>query len=59
MALANLKLGEILVGMVRFDERLANLDRRVTTQGRQIDELRRGEGFIRSSHRQAVDGEYP
>ena len=52
------KMGEILIGMARFDERLANLDKRVTAQGRQIDELRRGEGFIRGQHRTSVDGEY-
>jgi hypothetical protein len=40
------KMGEILIGMARFDERLMNLDKRVTSQGRQIDELRRGEGWI-------------
>jgi hypothetical protein len=52
------KLGEVLIDIARFDERLSNLDKRVTAQGRQIDELRRGEGFIRS-HRPTVDGEYP
>lgn len=52
------KLGEILIGMARFEERISNLDKRVTSQGRQIDELRRGEGFIRGGHRASVDGEY-
>lgn len=53
------KMGEILIGMARFDERLSSLDKRVTSQGRQIDELRRGEGFIRGGQRAAIDGEYP
>ncbi len=51
------KIGDILIGMARFDEKLSNLDKRVTTHGRKIDDLSRGEGFIRS-HRQSVDGEY-
>lgn len=51
------KMGDILIGMARFDERINNLDKRVTSQGRQIDELRHGEGFIRG-HRISVDGEY-
>jgi len=51
------KMSEILIKQALVEERILNLDRRVTSQGRQIDELRRGEGFIRS-HRSAVDGEY-
>jgi hypothetical protein len=51
------KMGEILIGMARFDERLMNLDKRVTSQGRQIDELRRGEGWI-TARRNTVEGEY-
>ena len=51
------KMGDILVGMARFDERLANLDKRVTAHGRQIDELRHGDGFVRG-HRSSNDGEY-
>jgi hypothetical protein len=51
------KLGDILIGQARFDEKLTNLDKRVTTHGRRIDELSRGVGFIRSS-RATVDGEY-
>jgi hypothetical protein len=52
------KLSAILIDMARFDERITNLDKRVTSQGRQIDEMRRGEGFIRSGHRASIDGEY-
>jgi len=52
------KLSEILIGMARFDEKLTNLDRRVTAQGRRIDELSHGEGFVRGL-RSSVDGEYP
>ncbi|WP_035675141.1 hypothetical protein [Bradyrhizobium liaoningense] len=51
------KMGDILVGMARFDERLANLDKRVTAHGRQIDELRHGVGFVRGQ-RSSIDGEY-
>ncbi len=51
------KMGDILIGMARFDERITNLDKRVTSQGRKIDDLSRGEGFIRG-HRSSIDGEY-
>lgn len=51
------KLGEILVSLARYDERLVSLDKRVTAQGRRIDELSHGEGFVRG--RVSVDGEYP
>jgi len=51
------KMNDILIGMARFDERITNLDKRVTSQGRQIDELRHGEGFVRG-HRASIDGEY-
>ena len=51
------KMGDILIGMARFDEKLINLDKRVTAQGRKIDDLSRGEGFIRG-HRNSIDGEY-
>lgn len=27
-------MGDILIGMARFDERITNLDKRVTSQGR-------------------------
>jgi uncharacterized coiled-coil protein SlyX len=50
-------MGDILIGMARFDERITNLDKRVTSQGRKIDELSRGLGFVRG-HRASVDGEY-
>jgi hypothetical protein len=52
------KMGEILIGMARFDERLTSLDNRVTTHSRKIDDLSRGVGFVRS-HRESIDGEYP
>ncbi|OKO83371.1 hypothetical protein AC629_22780 [Bradyrhizobium sp. NAS80.1] len=42
------KMGEILIDMARFEERFTNLDRRVTAHGRQIDELRHGDGFVRN-----------
>lgn len=51
------KMGEILIGMARFDERLTNLDKRVTSHGRKLDELAHGDGFVRG-HRGSVDGEY-
>lgn len=51
------KLGDILISMARFDEKLANLDKRVTTHGRRIDDLSHGNGFVRGQ-RESVDGEY-
>lgn len=51
------KMGEILIGMARFDERISSLDSRVTTHGRKIDDLSRGRGFIRGD-RASIDGEY-
>ena len=42
------KMGDILIGVARFDERITNLDKRVTSQGRKIDDLSRGEGFVRA-----------
>lgn len=51
------KLGDILVNQARFDEKFANLERRVTVHDRRIDELAHGEGFVRG--RQGVDREYP
>jgi hypothetical protein len=51
------KLGEILVNLARFDERITSLDKRVTAQGRRIDDLSHGDGFVRP--RPGVDGEYP
>lgn len=52
------KMGAILIEMARFDEKLMNLDKRVTSHGRKIDELSHGEGFVRG-HRASIDGEYP
>jgi len=51
------KMGEILIDMARFEEKLLNLDKRVTTHGRKLDDLSRGDGFVRG-HRSSVDGEY-
>jgi hypothetical protein len=51
------KMGDTLIGVARFDERITNLDKRVTSQARKIDDLSRGEGFVRG-HRASVDGEY-
>lgn len=51
------KLGEILVNLARFDERITSLDKRVTAQGRRIDDLSHGDGFVRT--RPGIDGEYP
>lgn len=50
------KLGEILIGQARFEEKLTNLERRVSVHDRRIDELAHGEGFIRG--RQGIDREY-
>ncbi len=52
------KMGEILIGMARFEEKITNLDKRVTSHGRKIDDLSRGDGFVRG-HRASIDGEYP
>src|SRR5882757_2210168 len=43
------KLGEVLIGMARFDEKLSNLDKRVTVHDNKIDELQHGEGFVRGT----------
>lgn len=51
------KMGEILIGMARFDEKLSSLDARVTTHGRKLDDLSRGVGFVQRQ-RSALDGEY-
>lgn len=51
------KMGEILIGMARFDERLGSLDSRVTTHGRKLDDLSRGIGYVRGD-RKSIDGEY-
>lgn len=42
------KLGEILIGQARFDEKLTSLERRVTVHDGLIDGLRRGEGYIQA-----------
>jgi hypothetical protein len=52
------KLSDILIGMARFDERLSNLDKRVTSHGRKLDDLSRGDGYVQG-RRSSVDGEYP
>lgn len=51
------ELGKVLIGMARFDEKLSNMDKRVTAHGREIEDLRRGNGFI-TTRRDRVDGEY-
>lgn len=53
------KLGEILIDQARFDEKLTSLDRRVTSQGQQLDELRHGEGFVRGRRVGSIDREFP
>lgn len=50
------KLGDILINMARFDEKLSSLDQRVTTHGRKIDDLSRGNGFVQGTR--GVDHEY-
>jgi hypothetical protein len=51
------ELGKLLISVARFDEKLSNRDRRVTAHGREIEDLRRGNGFI-TGHRERIDGEY-
>ena len=51
------ELGKVLIGMARVDEKLANMDKRVTAHGREIEDLRRGSGFI-TGRRSSIDGEY-
>lgn len=51
------ELGKILIDQARFDEKLTSLDKRVTSQGRKIDELAHGNGFVRGL-RPSIDGEY-
>lgn len=51
------EMGKVLITMARFDERLTSLDNRVTTHGRKIDDLSRGQGFVRGN-RESIDGEY-
>ncbi len=53
------KLGEILISMARFDEKLSSLDQRVTSHGRRLDELSHGEGFVRGKFNRSIDAEYP
>lgn len=50
------KMGEILIGMARFEERLSSLDTRVTTHGRKIDDLSRGDGYVKGAR--GIDREY-
>lgn len=58
MKLEITKLGDILIGQARFDEKLQGIDRRVTGHDREIADLRRGAGWI-TQERKSVDGEYP
>lgn len=53
------KMGEILIGMARFDEKLTHLDSRVTSHGRRLDELSHGDGFVRGRFGRGIDDEYP
>lgn len=50
------KLGDILIGQARFDEKLNSLEHRVTSHDRKIEELAHGEGFVRG--RSGIDREY-
>jgi hypothetical protein len=50
------KIGEILISIARFDEKLASLDARVTTHGRKLDDLSRGDGYVKGPR--GVDREY-
>lgn len=50
------KMGDILIGMARFDEKLSNLDKRVTVHDHKIDELQHGEGFVRGAR--GIEREY-
>lgn len=52
------KLGEVLISMARYEEKLQNLDRRVTVHDNKIDELQHGDGFVRNRRPHGVDGEY-
>jgi hypothetical protein len=49
------KMGDILIGMARFDERLSSIDTRVTAHGRKLDDLSRGVGWVQGN-RKSVDG---
>lgn len=39
-------LSELLMKMVRFEERMANFDTRLTGQGKEIQEMKHGDGII-------------
>lgn len=52
------KLGDVLIGMARFDEKLRGIDTRVTNHDREISDLRRGNGFIIQRRETTVEGEY-
>jgi hypothetical protein len=51
------KLGDILIGQARADERHNALEKRVASTERRVDELAHGDGFVRG--RQGVEREYP
>lgn len=53
------ELNKVLISLARFEERLSSLDTRVTTHGRKIDDLSRGDGYVKRPPRTALDGEYP
>lgn len=39
-------LSDLLMKMVRFEERMVNFDSRLTSQGQQIQEMKHGDGII-------------
>lgn len=58
-------LEESVAALIKTDKRLAVIEERLTnhvamltTAQRDISDLRRGDGFIKSSGRSSVDGEY-
>jgi exosome complex RNA-binding protein Csl4 len=50
------KLGDILIGQARADERHNALEKRVSSVERKTEELSHGDGFVRG--RQGIDREY-
>jgi hypothetical protein len=52
------KIGDILIGMARFDEKLSGLTTRLNGHDREIYEIKHGRGFVQGS-RGGIDGEYP
>lgn len=52
------KIGDVLIGMARFDEKLRSVDMRLQTHDEAISELRHGEGFVRGNFGRSIDKEY-